>query len=341
MRRQQRLLKKNNVHRFHKALVRQGVDVKTIYDELGIDASVMLDEKNASVSMSKYLALMELASEHTGCRFLSANMALNPETQYQGVLGYILSNAPVFSAALSLLSQYIMLASPGASANFREASGECFLTYKIHHATVTECQQDVEGTIVQFVLMIRNMLSEQTWLPNSIYFEHGNSDSLNESTFPLACDVIFDHHFSGISFPGELLDYPITGSDPKLLELLESHVRSTPEYLAHSSSLVDQVRFQIGVNLEDREVSADKISSTLGMSRRTMHRRLSELGTSFYSLKEDIVFIRAKEYLSDTDVTITELAQKLGYSDSSSFDRGFKRMAGLTPLNYRKKYSQL
>ncbi|OUR91031.1 hypothetical protein A9Q81_18100, partial [Gammaproteobacteria bacterium 42_54_T18] len=69
-----------------------------------------------------------------------------------------------------------------------------------------------------------------------------------------------------------------------------------------------------------------------------LNRRLKESGTTFNTLRENLVFHIAKESLCNSSVSITELAQMLGYSDSSAFNRAFKRMAKQRPLNYRKQH---
>ena len=68
------------------------------------------------------------------------------------------------------------------------------------------------------------------------------------------------------------------------------------------------------------------------MSRRTLYRRLRDHDTTLNALRERVVLTVAREALAGTSITITRLAQNLGYSDLSAFDRAFKRLAGHTPL---------
>jgi AraC-like DNA-binding protein len=72
------------------------------------------------------------------------------------------------------------------------------------------------------------------------------------------------------------------------------------------------------------------------MSVRNLHRLLSEKNTSFQQLRDQITMDIAKEALLETEGNITEIALKLGFSESSAFVRKFKLKCGMTPRQFRK-----
>jgi AraC-like DNA-binding protein len=74
----------------------------------------------------------------------------------------------------------------------------------------------------------------------------------------------------------------------------------------------------------------------MGLSPRTLERRLEERGTRFKKLMDDTRRRFAINYLADREHTITEVAFLLGYSEVSAFNRAFKRWSGSTPLEYRR-----
>ena len=327
---------KPNIARFHRRFEKFQLDTDALYQQLGLKMSVMSAD-NSSISMDKYFQLLELAAVQSGDRFLSARMALDSQNQDVGILGYMLRSAENFEQAIELLHRYVMLVSPGASTSLIEQDDQCILTYKIHNATPEQSRQDVEGTIVQFVLMVRQVFNDDTWQPDLIYFEHPSTDE-DESAFPLDTRIVYGHFFNGLCFPKSLLSASNQQYDPQLLTLLEEQVQQTAEHLLTHNTLMDHVRLLISSNLGQAGVSADSVAQELGMSRSTLHRRLRDNGTSFNTLRETIVFQIAKESLSNSTVSITELAQQLGYSDSSAFDRAFKRMAKVRPLEYRNRH---
>jgi AraC-like DNA-binding protein len=86
-------------------------------------------------------------------------------------------------------------------------------------------------------------------------------------------------------------------------------------------------------------MTSDDVAEALGMSRRTMYRRLHDIGTTYNAIREDVVLETAKGSLTNSPAPITHIALELGYSDASSFNRVFKRLSGYTPLQYRKSHT--
>ena len=81
--------------------------------------------------------------------------------------------------------------------------------------------------------------------------------------------------------------------------------------------------------------SARLAASLVDMSVTTLARRLSECGTSYRSLVDMVRFKAAKELLDDSDMRITDIAISVGFDDSSNFARMFRRIAGMSPKQYR------
>lgn len=334
----QRPLKKPDMFRIHQMLQHISVDTSAIYDQLDINPKSM-EDKNASLSMTKYFQLLELAATHHDRPYLGVDLALNADINNLGILSYMLNNAPNFSRALELLNKYIMLVSPGASTTLQSESNDSILMYKSIDTPAELCRQHVEATITQFIIMIRVMLKNEEWTPYCIYYEHSQPKNFNNNKYPLNCEIVFNHTFNGIRFSNDLINYPNTQFDTELLALLEVQASHSATELKQHESLIDHIRLLITSNLGIREITADYISTELGLSRRTLNRRLSENGTTFNTVKENIVFNIAKEELTNNTISITGLAQQLGYSDSSAFNRAFKRLSGYRPLEYRKAHS--
>jgi AraC-like DNA-binding protein len=80
----------------------------------------------------------------------------------------------------------------------------------------------------------------------------------------------------------------------------------------------------------------DVVARALGTSARTLRRRLSEEGTSFRGLLEDVRIARADDWLTHGDRSITQIGLELGYADSANFTRAYRRARGMTPLAARR-----
>jgi len=82
-------------------------------------------------------------------------------------------------------------------------------------------------------------------------------------------------------------------------------------------------------------VSGDDAARHLHLHRRTLNRRLSEAGTTFRQVLDQVRFELAREMLSDTRLHIAEIAARLGYRTPSAFTRAFRRWSGNSPAHWR------
>ncbi|MGH1373123.1 MAG: AraC family transcriptional regulator ligand-binding domain-containing protein [Cellvibrionaceae bacterium] len=326
---------KTDLLRFHNEFKNFSVDTEQLYRQLSIDPEVMKNS-DTQINLLKHYELMEAAAVQKGDPYLGFRMGLVCQSSDLGMLGYMLRNAPDFEKAIEILHNYVVLLSPETQTSLLKESNEYILTFKTLNAPSSAARQTVDMTLAQFILIGRDAFEDETWEPERIYFDYPKPSDSELANFPTSSELIFDHYFSGVSFPTTINSFRRDDSDPQLLALLESQALQALKDHNVERSLLKHIQFLISSNIGNTKMTAECAASELGMSRRTMHRRLSEYGSTFNQLREDIVINIAKETLSTTTVSITELAHKLGYADSSAFDRAFKRLTGKRPLEYRK-----
>jgi AraC-like DNA-binding protein len=85
------------------------------------------------------------------------------------------------------------------------------------------------------------------------------------------------------------------------------------------------------------KLNIDSLSADMGISRRTLQRRLNALGSSFKQILQDVREELSLRYLDDPRLAITEIALLLGYSDQASFSNAFKAWRGCAPSEYRQR----
>jgi AraC-like DNA-binding protein len=137
-------------------------------------------------------------------------------------------------------------------------------------------------------------------------------------------------------FSTELLDLPINSPDETLLRYLTPIAEEIVRNLPGGQSLRQKVQEKILASLEYGSYSVSAIADQLHVSVRTLQRRLEVEGTAFAELLDSTRQLAAQEYLKDPRIAITEVAYLLGFSESSTFYRAFKRWTNMTPIQFRK-----
>jgi AraC-like DNA-binding protein len=138
---------------------------------------------------------------------------------------------------------------------------------------------------------------------------------------------------NSVGFPARLLDQPTVSSDRLLFRLLSGYLDSVKA--ASRTNLVQRVEDYVRGSLPSGTCTIGRCAKRLGLSERTLHAHLSERGVRFSEILEQQRVELAKIYLKQPELSLDEIAFRLGYSEQSSFGRAFKRWTGSTPHNYR------
>lgn len=151
------------------------------------------------------------------------------------------------------------------------------------------------------------------------------------------CELQFGVGIPAFAFPADYLAYPLVHNEDSLRDFL----RTAPYQLLimpadpGKQSLVDQVRALIGHDFSRGFPSFERITELLHMSAPTLRRRLKREGTTFQELKDSCRREASIDYLNRPELSITDVAILMGFTDPSAFYRSFKKWTGMTPGEHR------
>ncbi|HVI91826.1 MAG TPA: AraC family transcriptional regulator ligand-binding domain-containing protein [Dongiaceae bacterium] len=131
------------------------------------------------------------------------------------------------------------------------------------------------------------------------------------------------------------LDLPFAGHNPALLAILDPSLVASLGEIEVQSSLSDQVKIVIKRRIASGKPDIANVASELGMSERTLQRRITEQGASYRGLLGEARQELGRRLLSDARNSIDEIAFLLGFQDTSSFYRAFRAWEGVTPAQWR------
>ena len=146
--------------------------------------------------------------------------------------------------------------------------------------------------------------------------------------------VTFGAEHTQLAFPAAALASPLASSDPALLQILTRAAEELKKQAPAPTTLAAQVSRVLADSLRSDEASVGQIAKRLGMTERSLQRRLKDEHTSFNAVREDVRKQLARRYLDDK-LAIAEISFLLGFSEPSAFFRAFKRWTGMTPIEAR------
>ena len=150
-----------------------------------------------------------------------------------------------------------------------------------------------------------------------------------------SCPILFDSEYDEYLVPKEALSKPLMMAEPLIAKMAEEHISANIQYLGRDflpMKIKQQLKQQPG-----KFPSIETVSRNLGMSSRTLRRKLNELQTSYKEILNDAKQELAIRYLRSSGKTITEVAALLDFHDSSAFCKAFKRWTGMSPKTYRQQ----
>ena len=154
------------------------------------------------------------------------------------------------------------------------------------------------------------------------------------------CPVTFGHTRSELITDNAVLTQPL----PQANTLTHQYYQAQCEQLlAQQARFGDSLAYQVSQYISlftDKFPAIQDVCSHLGMPERTLRRHLSEEGTRFQSLLDEVRLRKAKQWLLKGDANMETIAQRLGYAEPAAFNHAFKRWTGQSPSAFRKSLIQ-
>lgn len=194
-----------------------------------------------------------------------------------------------------------------------------------------------EATLSATIVVLQ-AITETDMLPVQVAFKHKAPNDLSSHKKGFRCELLFDQHYYYIAYKTKDLELHTAKADESINKFLVERVKEETEGIE-----ADLVQFTKDVERLIQEALPSGIPGVLhiaehmGMSNRTLTRRLAEHGVTFRDLIKKTQENIAKELLTNSNRSIAEIAFETGFSEQSSFNRAFKRWTNLNPLEYRSK----
>lgn len=150
----------------------------------------------------------------------------------------------------------------------------------------------------------------------------------------LCADVSFGASEDAISISASDVTIAMQGANAEAIESLERRAEAVLEQASPARAFAESVRAMVATRLAGGNPSAEAIASTLGMSVRTLSRRLEASGTSHRAIMDEVRADLARRWLCAEGARVEDVSRRLGFSDASAFHRAFKRWFAQAPSDF-------
>lgn len=185
------------------------------------------------------------------------------------------------------------------------------------------------------VVTISAEVSAEPFRPMAVHFKHAARGDISVFEAFFECPVVFGSDRDSVLVSQAALDAPNRLGDATIAGFFDKHLEQELAAIPEDQSLEHRIRVAIAEQLSEGVPSLSMIATSLGMSARTLQRRLSENSKSFQTLVDQSRKELSQQLLSDTEYSLAEIAFLTGFSEQSGFTRAFKRWSGQTPRSYR------
>lgn len=314
---------------------RAGYLVNDLLKQFGLKPADLTDPETR-IPYAAYVGLIERAAVLLARPDYGLKLGASQDIRDNGLIGFIALNSPTLKDALANIERYVGVTNEGIDAVLQVVGQGLALRFREADASLRGLRHNSERAAAQIVTGAQEITGKHT-TPVLVEFMHRPPNARVDYEGVLGCQIKFGAKWDAVMYSNETLSLPVIGADNRLLRVLESACRKIVGPTPRRKHIVHLAREHLVQNLAKGAASFGDIAQHLGMSSKTLERRLSQHGASYRELLDGIRSDLAKHYLENTDLRLQQIAYLLGYSESAPLARAFKRWTGSTPIQYRNK----
>ncbi|MGE3872156.1 MAG: AraC family transcriptional regulator [Parvibaculaceae bacterium] len=319
-------------------LGKAGVDIEGALAEAGLEPR-MLDKSDAWIPFAAHAKLLEIAAQGLGDDCFGLHLSATIDIRDAGLLAYLGIASRTVEAAMHNLARYVRVVSEASQIELEVTEEAGILTIIPLHSSYGQYRQAVEFSYGMLIHAYRQLTGK--WIaPVSVHFVHPRRSHLDVFARQFGCPVKFNRNQGQIVFSRKTMALPIASSDDRLLAVLRDHaddlLRKRPRQRAE---LLNQIERRLTELLPKGQARIKTIATELGMSERTLVRRLSELDVPFATIVDRLRQDLAWRYLAEDELSLTQIAFLLGYASPSAFSVAYRRWTGRSPRKGRADFT--
>jgi AraC-like DNA-binding protein len=315
-----------------------GISLKPLLRQAGLTAREIEDGR-ARLTVQRQIRFVNAAATALRDELLGFRLAPSAELRELGLLYYVAASSEVLGDALRRVARYCSIVNEGLLLRYVDGRAPR-MAFAYDGVPRHLDRHQIEFSMAVLVRLCQQLTGVRL-VPSRVRLTHHRDAAWSGMSRYFGSDVGFSARADELTFAAAVRNLPIVSADPYLNELLVHHCEEAlsrrPE---NRNSFRSAVENAIAPLLPHGKALAGEIAKRLGLSQRTLARRLAAERLTFSEILEDLRHGLADHYLKDRALSISRIAWLLGYQEISAFTHAFKRWTGRTPREARLQHTR-
>ena len=315
-----------------------GGSPESLAREVGLPPEALV-QRDIQVRASQMVRLFELAAARCNARDFGLRLARRQGLQVLGPLWVLIRNAPSVRAALSDLAANFAFYTTSAVVRVEPTRDGAALSYEtrvrrsVAHGSRGDTQA-VELAMGIMALELRRVLGPR-WNPVATQFRHSPPEDLRAHRALFGDLLLFDQDRNALHIDAAALKQPMAPSSGHVHQVLSRALRTATAN--DTPSEATRVELALRAMMLNAAFDLPAVARELGVRPRTLQQRLRDEGMTFQSVLDRVRLDLAEKYIAESTLSAAEIAELLGFADSSVFSRFMRVQTGTTPRALRRQ----
>lgn len=312
---------------------RQGVDPEVLLPAAGIPASDLQAERWPIDHITR---LWHAAESCTGDPGFGLKVGVGVSPASINVVGFALQSAATLREAIVMVQKYQRLISDGGRFQMLAGQAATWVVYHPQQGRLAFSPHQIEAVLAT-VVRLAGWISGTRLRPTRVQFSQVQLAPAPDYPKVFGCPVDFEQAFNGLLVDNAVLDRPLPQADAQLAQVHEQYTAARLAALAIDSVSASHVRQWLRLQMGPQMPRRAQAAQALGVSERTLARRLGEQRQTFEGLLDEARRALALQAVADPQRSLADIAQSLGFAEASTFYRAFRRWTGMPPARWRRQ----
>ncbi|MBL1079414.1 AraC family transcriptional regulator [Nocardia sp. 2] len=326
----------SSVHIMTRLAEERGMSAAACLSGTGLSPEAIIDPSSEVTARQELTVVRNLVTRFGQEPGLGVEAGSRYHISLYGPWGLAMLSSRTLRDSVEVALRYVELAFAFGQLEFEETETEARLVFDDH-----EVPADVRAFLTERVLTGIQMIGRELFsagVPlHRVAFRHDGPADTERHREVFGIEPIFGAPRNEAAFDRAYLDIPLPQANEWARATCEQLCRDLLSRRQARTGIAGAVR-DLLVREPGRIPDQAEVAAQLFISSRTLSRRLNEEGTSFRALLDEVRQLLSEELLEHTDMTTEQVAARLGYAESASFIRAFRRWKGCPPREYRARH---